>query len=149
MRSQLASLALLLGCLMSAPSFADIPRQDLPVVKSLTNQLELTAREVQRHADRQTPYLNRDEQWMLRSLDRFRGSAARFDRLLETYFANRAEAEAELRDLNASAEQIRGTVYRSPAMVPVLREWEQAERTLAEINRYAYAEPRYVYPPPR
>lgn len=146
MKSQLTCLALSLSCLMVTPSYADIPRQDLPVVQSLTTELEQSARDVQRQADRQAPYLTRDEQMMVNSLERFRGSAARLDRLLETYFANRTAAELELRELNANAAQIRGTVYRSPVMVPALRDWENAERTLAQINRYAYAEPRDVYP---
>lgn len=147
MKSKSALLALLLAGLTAAPAFADIPRHSLPVVKSLTNEMDLAARDVQRQADRQAPHLTRDEQFMLYSLERFRNSAARFDRLLETYFANRPAAEAELRELNANAAQIRGTVYRSPAMAPALHNWESAERILAEINRYAYAEPSEVYPP--
>lgn len=138
MKSQLACMGLFLGCLLATPSYAEIHRYDLPVVKSLADQMEDAAQNVRHHADRQASAFDRREYRMLRSLDRFQRSAVRFDRLMDTYFDNRVEAEAELHDLNRDAERIQDTLYHSPAMIPAVREWERAERMLAQINRYVY-----------
>jgi hypothetical protein len=141
LKPHLAGLGLFLGCLLSAPSYAEIHRDDVPVVKSLADQLEDAAHNVRHHADRQASGFDGREYRMLRSLDRFQRSAVRFDRLMDSYFDNRVEAEAELHDLNRDAERIQNTLYHSPAMIPAVRDWERAERMLAQINRYVYPEP--------
>lgn len=141
MKPQFAFLGLCLGCLLTAPSYAEVHRDDLPIVKSLADQLEDAAHDVRHDVGSRAPGFDRHEYRMLRTLDRFSRSAARFDRLVDTYFDNRDEAEAELRDLNRDAERIQDTLYRSPAMIGAVRDWERAERMLAQINRYVYPEP--------
>jgi len=142
MKRLITSLAMALPLVTAAPSFAEIHRSDLPVVQTIADQLENASRNVQDHAHRQSLNFDPREFRMMQTLDRFHESATRLDRMLDRYFANREDADMELRAMNRDAQRIKETLYRSNEMIPAIHEWERAERMLSEINRYVYSDER-------